>query len=275
MVVHLTKEYKRTWLIVAGFFLAFTNMQISTMMTEADRAGKSFNLLHAVILEYSSFFIIMLLYLPTLLFYKFLTQRPYPLWQLVAYCFLASLIYSGLHTLSLILSRKLIFFLFLDQYYVYFRNVTQDLLFEYRKDVLGFSIILGGLYLTDYIGRQKIQLKAVSEAAKGKKLAFRSGATQVFFRSNDLTFARAAGNYVEVVAGDQNHLIRISVKGFLTALTEQGVEAVQIHRSYVVNPEKITEIRPKRDGDVVLVLSNGDKIPGSRRFREAFEGLLS
>ena len=49
---------------------------------------------------------------------------------------------------------------------------------------------------------------------------------------------------------------------------------VRVHRSVIVNVEKIKEIYPRSNGDQDLVLQNGQKLMLSRNYRDKFFGLL-
>ena len=51
-----------------------------------------------------------------------------------------------------------------------------------------------------------------------------------------------------------------------------GIDAVRIHRSFLVNRAKVTEIAPSRDGDFKVRTTDGSELRGSRRFRANLDG---
>src|SRR3546814_17976259 len=54
-------------------------------------------------------------------------------------------------------------------------------------------------------------------------------------------------------------------------LAEAGVDVVQVHRSYVVNRDKVAEVAPLRDGDFRIRMADGSDLRGSRRFRHLLD----
>jgi len=49
---------------------------------------------------------------------------------------------------------------------------------------------------------------------------------------------------------------------------------LRIHRSTIVNVERIREVQPWFAGDYVLILGDGTKLTTGRRYRAAVQGLL-
>jgi two-component system LytT family response regulator len=59
---------------------------------------------------------------------------------------------------------------------------------------------------------------------------------------------------------------------------EQRLDPAQftrIARSSIVNINSVLELQNMFNGDFVAVLKNGDKVNGSRRYREALDALLN
>ena len=48
---------------------------------------------------------------------------------------------------------------------------------------------------------------------------------------------------------------------------------VRVSRSAIVNAERVRELQPMFNGDFMVVLRDGTKVSGSRRFRAAFDRL--
>jgi DNA-binding LytR/AlgR family response regulator len=89
--------------------------------------------------------------------------------------------------------------------------------------------------------------------------------------ANDFTSARAAGNYVEVRFGNGQHLARTTLTDLEKLLTEAGIDARRVHRSWLINHACLAEITPTGEGDVTLTLADGQRVPGSRRYRDRLE----
>jgi two-component system, LytTR family, response regulator len=87
-----------------------------------------------------------------------------------------------------------------------------------------------------------------------------------FVRYADIAWIEAAGNYVRLHVGKEKHLLRES----LTALEKKlsPVRFVRIHRSIIVNLERIRELHPAFHGDYVVIMQDGTELPVSRSCRE-------
>jgi two-component system response regulator LytT len=90
----------------------------------------------------------------------------------------------------------------------------------------------------------------------------RGGATRLVARSSIL-YVKAEGDYVRIVADDGRFLVR----GALSEIEQRWVPYgfVRIHRSYVANLRRATEIRPELGGGATLVLADGSELPVARR----------
>lgn len=90
----------------------------------------------------------------------------------------------------------------------------------------------------------------------------RGGATRLVARSSIL-YVKAEGDYVRIVAEDGRYLVR----GALSELERRWKPFgfVRVHRSYVANLRRATEIRPELGGTATIVLADGSELPVARR----------
>jgi DNA-binding LytR/AlgR family response regulator len=90
----------------------------------------------------------------------------------------------------------------------------------------------------------------------------RGGATRLVARSSIL-YVKAEGDYVRVVSDDGRFLVR----GALSEIERRWVPYgfVRVHRSYIVNLRRATEIRPELGGGATIVLADGSEVPVARR----------
>jgi two-component system LytT family response regulator len=93
-----------------------------------------------------------------------------------------------------------------------------------------------------------------------------------FLEVKDLDWIEAAGVYLHLHIGGQMHLYRSSLNAFLQRL-DQG-RFVRIHRSTVVNTDRIRELRPHGHGDFTIVLHDGRELTLSRAYRSQVERWL-
>jgi two-component system LytT family response regulator len=82
----------------------------------------------------------------------------------------------------------------------------------------------------------------------------------------------AADNYIRVHAGPDTHLIRETMSALEARLDPN--KFVRVHRSTIVNVDRIKEIHSLFQGRQVIVLHNGDKVTLGRNYRERLDRLL-
>jgi two-component system LytT family response regulator len=115
------------------------------------------------------------------------------------------------------------------------------------------------------------RLRELLRAAPGRppgpeRLLIKSGGRIYFVRIEDVDWIEAAGNYVRLHVGAEEHLLREA----LTTLEKKldPGRFVRIHRSTVVNLERIRELQPAFHGDYVLILRDGTELAVSRGYRD-------
>jgi len=82
----------------------------------------------------------------------------------------------------------------------------------------------------------------------------------------------AADNYIRVHAGPDTHLIRETMSALEARLDPN--KFVRVHRSTIVNVDRIKEIHSLFQGRQVIVLHNGDKVTLGRNYRARLDRLL-
>src|SRR5688500_18547739 len=100
------------------------------------------------------------------------------------------------------------------------------------------------------------------EAPKLDRLVVKSGGRVFFLRTDDLDWIEAAGNYVRLHLGEESHLFRETMNRMETRLDSRRF--VRIHRSRIVNTERIKELQPWLDRKSVVSLRHDRRRPASR-----------
>jgi two-component system LytT family response regulator len=77
-----------------------------------------------------------------------------------------------------------------------------------------------------------------------------------------LDFAEAQDDYVALGTEGKKHLKQQTISSLETALNPQRF--LRIHRSYIVNLERVTKIEPYSKDNYVVVLGSGQQLPVSR-----------
>lgn len=122
--------------------------------------------------------------------------------------------------------------------------------------------------------RLEKMLQAMEPAtpARLERLVVKSEGRIYFVRLGDVDWIESAGNYVRLHVGKERHLLRET----LTALEKKldPTRFVRIHRTTIVNLERIREVQPVFHGDYVVILRDGKELAVSRSFRDNLKSAL-
>ena len=112
-------------------------------------------------------------------------------------------------------------------------------------------------------------LKLLSELQRSKKhlekLIVRAGGRVFFLRADEIDWIEAAGNYVRLHAGKEEYLYRETMTKLESQLNPERF--ARIHRSTIVNVDRIKELQPWFRGDYMVVLRDSRKLVLSRGYR--------
>jgi two-component system LytT family response regulator len=94
------------------------------------------------------------------------------------------------------------------------------------------------------------------------RFAVRSDGRVRFVSAGDVDWIEADGNYMVLHVGQAQHRLRASLAGLTAGLDPKRF--VRIHRSVIVNIERIREVQPWFGGDYIAILHTGAKLRVSR-----------
>jgi two-component system LytT family response regulator len=120
---------------------------------------------------------------------------------------------------------------------------------------------------SDLPARQDSQRTRVSG-----RLAIKVGGRVVILKTAEVDWVEAAGVYVELHAGKKVYLHRASITELETHLNP--ARFVRIHRSTLVNLDRIRELTPATHGEFRAVLIDGTELKVSRGYRHRLEEQL-
>lgn len=115
--------------------------------------------------------------------------------------------------------------------------------------------------------RKSVDAAELSAAARpaghhAERLVVRDGTKVSLIPVAKLDYAEALDDYVSLVTEGKKHLKQQTISGLEMAL--DPARFVRIHRSYVVNLERVLRIEPYGKDSRVAILANGAKLPVSR-----------
>jgi two-component system LytT family response regulator len=112
-----------------------------------------------------------------------------------------------------------------------------------------------------------------SQRRRTGRLIVKTGGKVLFLRAEDVEWVEAAGNYVRLHVGGEAYLFRESMKNMESRL--DGEQFVRIHRSAIVNLDRIRELQPWFHGEYVVILQDGTKLMASRVFSDRLGRLIA
>jgi two-component system LytT family response regulator len=101
------------------------------------------------------------------------------------------------------------------------------------------------------------------------RLVVKSRGRVLFVSAADVDWVEAASYYACLHVGRDAHLIRRSLSELEQDLAGEGF--VRIHRSAIVNLDRVRGLELQEGGDYEVVLGSGDRLRLSRRFRKRFD----
>ena len=104
------------------------------------------------------------------------------------------------------------------------------------------------------------------------RLMIKSGGRIHFVRMTDIDWCEAAGNYVRIHVAHQEHLVRDTMSRLETEL--DPLQFVRIHRSTIVNVDRIQEMQSSFNGEYVVLLRTGTRLTLSRGYRDSLPARL-
>ena len=104
--------------------------------------------------------------------------------------------------------------------------------------------------------------EATSRSGDVRRFAVRENERVHFVPAREVDWIEADGNYVILHAGAKRHRVRLSLRSLAGRL--DAATFVQIHRSVIVNLEKVRELQAWFGGDYIAILHNGEQLRVSR-----------
>lgn len=104
------------------------------------------------------------------------------------------------------------------------------------------------------------------------RVVIKSAGRIMFLRTDEIDWIEAADNYVRLHVGTEPHLLRETL-GTLESRLDPA-KFMRIHRSTVVNVDRLKELQPWFHGDYIVILQDGTRLNLSRTYRDRVIELL-
>lgn len=98
------------------------------------------------------------------------------------------------------------------------------------------------------------------------RVVVKSAGRIMLLRTSEIDWVEAADNYVRLHVGSETHLLRETLGAMESRL--DPARFVRIHRSNLVNIDRVKELQPWFHGDYIVILQDGSRLNLSRTYRE-------
>jgi two-component system, LytTR family, response regulator len=122
----------------------------------------------------------------------------------------------------------------------------------------------------DSIARRVVDLFRAER--RRSRIVVRSERRLLFLRQDEIDWVEASGNYVHLHVAGTAHVLRQSMKNMEARLDSDVF--VRIHRSAIVNVDRIRELQPWMHGEYVVILEDGTRLSASRVFSDRLDALI-
>ncbi len=185
---------------------------------------------------------------------------------------LSSVPLSLLHVASMFSLRMLVYHLLGKEYWI--DRWGEELLYEYLKDIRTMAVLV--CFIEGYrflLRRLQGEAQLLAEPDEGppvepierpERLLVRKLGRDFLIATEDIEWAQAAGNYVNLRVKGHDYPLRITMAGLEERLA--GGRFIRVHRSWLVQIRHLVSIKPLEGGEAELQMGDGQRVPCSRRY---------
>ncbi|HSK73863.1 MAG TPA: LytTR family DNA-binding domain-containing protein [Pyrinomonadaceae bacterium] len=98
------------------------------------------------------------------------------------------------------------------------------------------------------------------------RLLLKSSGRIYFVKAEEIDWIESAGNYAKLHVGRETHLLRETMSGLEETLDPE--KFLRIHRSCIVNIDRVKELHPLFSGDYLVILQDKQELTLSRNYRD-------
>lgn len=263
------------WLAWAGLVLLNMVVTARSQIIALQRNGVEYYPLHAWLMEgTSALFLVAAFAIVVLLARRFPLDQLLVDWRIGLAYLAGSLAFSAIHMAGMFGLRFALWPIFLSSPYDAPSSVLGNFVFEYQKDIVVYIVAVLGMYLFKSMMDARRTVEAARQDARtAHRITLKCGVRSIYAEAGDFICAKAAANYAEAVFGDARYFARISLTELESQLKSAGIRAARVHKSWLINLDRMTEVIPSGDGGRIVTLSSGQDVPVGRRYREVVDPL--
>jgi DNA-binding LytR/AlgR family response regulator len=153
--------------------------------------------------------------------------------------------------------------------------LPREFIYEYLKDVRGFASLVAVIEIYRFVVRRtqgEASLLDVPDAGppvepvdRPDRFLVRKLGREFLVSATDIEWLQASGNYVNLRVSDRDYPLRSTIASIEERLDPRRF--MRVHRSYIVNLDRIASIEPLESGEARLYMKDSAIVPCSRRYR--------
>jgi two-component system LytT family response regulator len=141
-----------------------------------------------------------------------------------------------------------------------------------REHFSGFTQRISELLEGQATRTQAKELAPPAPVKSPTRLAVKSAGRVQFVRTDEIDWIEAESYYVRLHANGKSHLLRETLGSLESQLDPSRF--ARIHRSTIVNIDRIKELQPQSHGEYTVILHNGARLRLSRSYRDKLRTIL-
>jgi two-component system LytT family response regulator len=126
--------------------------------------------------------------------------------------------------------------------------------------------------LLDYLQHDTARQAAAKEESVGDRILVKSSGEIFFLKAEEIDWIEAEGDYMKFHVGGRAHLMRETMARLEARLDPKRF--IRIHRSTIVNIDRLRKLSPSFAGEYAVILHDGTKLKLSRGYHERIATLL-
>lgn len=193
----------------------------------------------------------------------------------------ASVLVSLLHVAAMVVLRELAYAAIGGDYA--FGPPLPGVFYEYLKDARTYAIIVATIEAYRFV-RRRLQGEAslldrpdegepLEPVDRPERFLVRKLDREFLVAAAEVEWLQAAGNYVNLHVRGREYPLRSTMAAIERQL--DPVRFARIHRSYLVNLDRVASIEPLDTGDARVHLHDGTVLPCSRRHRDQLRARIA
>jgi len=115
--------------------------------------------------------------------------------------------------------------------------------------------------------------RAMDESSYIERIVVKNKGRIYFVKTNDVITIKAAGKYLQIETEAELHTIRQTMNEIETKLDPKLF--LRIHRSTIINIDRIKEMQHWYKNEYIFIMQNGDKVTSGSTYRKNLDVLLN